>query len=111
MNILQIVSSSRISGAEKHVVVLSERLRKRGHSVCALCPPGGWVPEQLRAVGVEVIERGMHGLHCGPTALKLLRLIHERRIDLIHTHLTCATYYGYLLGRLTHLPVVSSVHV
>ncbi|MBC7525981.1 MAG: glycosyltransferase family 4 protein [Chthonomonadaceae bacterium] len=111
MNILQIVSSSRISGAEKHVVVLSERLLKRGHSITALCPPGGWLPDQLRGVGVEVVESGMHGVHVGPATMRLSRLMRERKIDLIHSHLTCATYYGYLLSRLTQRPAVSSVHV
>ncbi len=111
MNILQIVSSSRISGAEKHVVVLSERLRQRGHSVTALCPPGGWLPDQLRQAGVEVIESGMHGLHFGPAAVRLSQLIRKNKIDLIHSHLTCATYYGYLFSRLTQCPAISSVHV
>src|SRR5579862_6836093 len=49
MNILQLVSSSRTSGAEKHVAVLSDRLHKRGHNVFAACPPGEWLPDQLRA--------------------------------------------------------------
>ncbi len=33
MNILQIVSASRTGGVERHVVVLSEILRQRGHNV------------------------------------------------------------------------------
>ena len=111
MNILQIVSSSRISGAEKHVVVLSERLHQRGHSVTALCPPGGWLPDQLRNTGIGVIEQEMHGFQCGAAAAHLYRLIREQNIDLIHTHLTAATYFGYLLGRLTSRPAISSVHV
>ena len=111
MKILQIVSSSRISGAEKHVAVLSERLAQRGHEITALCPPGDWLPEQLRAVGVPVIEIPMHGLNTGPTAYRINRLIRERNFDLIHSHLTCATYYGYLMGLLTRLPVATSVHV
>lgn len=111
MKILQIVSSSRLSGAEKHVAVLSERLLQRGHSITALCPPGGWLPEQLRAANVPVLEMPMHGLSTGPTALRLSRIIREQNFDLIHSHLTCATYYGYLMGLVTRLPVATSVHV
>ena len=111
MKILQIVSSSRLSGAEKHVAVLSERLLQRGHSITALCPPGGWLPEQLRAASVPVLEMPMHGLSTGPTALRLSRIIREQKFDLIHAHLTCATYYGYLMGLVTSLPVATSVHV
>lgn len=109
MNILQIVSSSRTSGAEKHVIVLSERLQKRGHQVTALCPPGGWLPERLRAAGVAVVERPMHGKQFLPAVLSVTRS--SRRYDLIHTHLTCATYLGFMAGLLNRLPVVTSVHV
>lgn len=111
MNILQIVSSSRMSGAEKHVTVLSDRLRQRGHKVTILCPPGGWLPEQLRALEIPTLEMPMHGTRFWPTALNIARLAQDYRIDLIHTHLTCATYHGFFSGRLSRLPVVSSVHV
>jgi glycosyltransferase involved in cell wall biosynthesis len=111
MNILQIVSSSRTSGAEKHVIVLSERLQKRGHQVTALCPPGGWLPERLRAAGVDVVERRMHGGQFLPAVMSVARSSRRQRYDLIHTHLTCATYLGFMAGLVNRLPVVTSVHV
>lgn len=111
MNILQIVSSSRTSGAEKHVIVLSERLQQRGHRVTALCPPGGWLPERLRAAGVAVVERPMHGKQFMPAILSVARSSRRERYDLIHTHLTCATYLGFMAGFVNRLPVVTSVHV
>ncbi len=111
MNILQIVSSSRTSGAEKHVIVLSERLKRRGHRVTALCPPGGWLPERLRAADVAVIERPMHGGQFVPAVLSVTRSSRREHYDLIHTHLTCATYLGFMAGAMNRLPVVSSVHV
>src|SRR5690242_17963563 len=98
MNILQIVSSSRTSGAEKHVVVLSERLRQRGHQVTALCPPGGWLPEQLRSAGIPVIEKAMHGVRFVPAAREVTRWVRSQKVDLIHSHLTCATYHGFFSG-------------
>jgi len=110
MNILQIVSSSRTSGAEKHVVVLSERLRQRGHQVMALCPPGEWLPEQLRESDVPVVEMAMHGPRAWTTTRALMRFVRDRQIDVIHTHLTRATYLGFLTGLLARLPVVSTVH-
>ncbi|HZP83322.1 MAG TPA: glycosyltransferase family 4 protein [Chthonomonadaceae bacterium] len=111
MNILQIVSSSRTSGAEKHVLVLSDRLRRRGHQVTVLCPNGGWLPEQLRANGIPTLEMAMRGARSCLTAWHLPRIARERKIEVIHAHLTRAAYFGFLTSRLTHLPVVSSVHV
>lgn len=110
MNILQIVSSSRTSGAEKHVLVLSEQLRRRGHQVTVLCPPGEWLPGALRDVGVPVRVMPMHGPSSLGTLGKIVQCIREQRIDIIHTHLTCACYFGFLSGRRTGVAVVSSVH-
>lgn len=111
MNILQVISSSRTSGAEKHMVVLSEWLRHRGHNVLAVCPPGGWLPEQLREAGVPSLEMPMRGLTSTGTVLALKRIAREHQADVIHTHLTRAAYMGYFAGALSRVPVVSSVHV
>ncbi len=111
MNILQICSSSRISGAEKHVVVLSERLRQRGHTVHAICPPGGWLPDQLRAAGIPALEMDMRGLLGSCSAPRnLTRYVRDNGFDLIHAHLTRATYVGILAGRWANVPLVSSIH-
>jgi glycosyltransferase involved in cell wall biosynthesis len=110
MNILQIVSSSRISGAEKHVVVLSDRLRRRGHEVLAVCPRGDWLPGQLAGAAVPTWElkfRGPHAIRC---LTDVLRYVRHNRVDIIHAHLTKATYIGYVVGRLTGLPLISSLH-
>ena len=110
MKILQIVSSSRISGAEKHVVVLSNCLLRRGNDVLAICPRGDWLPDQLRDAGVprwELRFRGTYAIRC---LMEVLRYVRNNRVDLIHTHLTKATYIGYLVARLTGLPLISSLH-
>lgn len=111
MNILQIVSASRTGGVERHVVVLSDLLRQRGHRVTTLCPPGDWLPSQLREVGLPVQEIAMHGFPSYKVARALPQYVRDNKFDLIHSHLTRATYYAFLMGRLTRLPVVSSVHV
>lgn len=111
MNILQVISSSRTSGAEKHMVVLSEGLVRLGHSVVAVCPPGGWLTEQLRDAGIPSVEMPMHGMDSPRAIFNLQKLARENHSDLIHTHLTRATYLGYFAGVLAHVPVISTVHV
>ena len=111
MNILQVVSSSRTSGAEKHLVILSESLRKLGHNVTAVCPPGGWLSGQLREAGVPAMEIPMHGVTAVKTPFRLRDFARDNEIDLIHTHLTRATYLGYLAGKFARVPVISTVHV
>jgi glycosyltransferase involved in cell wall biosynthesis len=111
MNILQLISSARTSGAEKHLVILSERLRQRGHNVVAVCPPGGWLTGQLQAANIPSREMPMHGPRSSRTVLELRKLIREEQIDVIHSHLTRATYMGYLAGKMARTPMVSTVHV
>ena len=53
----------------------------------------------------------MRGIGGAGTLLRLVRLVREQCIDIIHTHLTRAAYYGLLLGLWTRKPVVSTVHV
>ncbi len=110
MNVLQVISSSRTSGAEKHMVVLSDRLRRRGHDVTAVCPPGGWITRQLASADVPRLEWRMHGLLAPATVVRIRSFVRQHGIEMIHTHLTRATYMGYIAGLLARVPVVSSVH-
>lgn len=111
MNVIQIVSSNRASGTESQLVVLAAWLQRRGHQVLAICPPGGWLPGRLREANVPTLEMKMHGMSLLTAAFRLRELARENQIDVIHTHLTRATYIGHLAGRLAHIPVISTVHV
>ncbi len=90
------------------MVVLSEWLQKLGHNVLVVCPPGEWLHEQLRAAGIASVEMPLHGVK---PIFQLSHLAREKRIDIIHTHLTRATYIGYFAGFLARVPVISTVHV
>lgn len=109
--ILQMVSSSATSGAERHLVLLSRMLQQQGHLVVTVCPPHNWLPEELQRAGVNTLPLPMRGAGAAMTLWRLARVVREQRMDIIHTHLTRAAYYGLLLGLLTRKPVVSTVHV
>lgn len=111
MNILQVVSSTVTSGAEKHVLLLSRTLVERGHNVMAICPPGEWLPREFESSGIQTIQMPMVGLHSFRAIRRMRRLVRQRGIDVIHTHLTRATYLGYVAGLFARVPVISSLHV
>src|ERR1700731_85364 len=110
MNVLQMNAHSYPSGGTRQMLALTEGLRQRGHQVRIACRPGGWLPAQARATGVPVLELNMHGPRCLRTLLTLMRLVHDERIDIIHTHASRAAYQGFVLGLWTHCPVAASVH-
>jgi glycosyltransferase involved in cell wall biosynthesis len=111
MRILQIISSATTSGAEKHVLNLSELLTRNGHYVELICPPGGWLGEQSRAIGIPVFESEMRGSGWGRTLGLAMRRIRESQIDVVHSHLTRATYFGAVSGLLRRRAAVATVHI
>lgn len=111
LRILQVVSSSATSGAERHVFALSKHLSGRGHHVEVVCPDGGWLSDDLRAHGLGAHTTGMRGgdwfRACGLVA----RTARRGRFDVIHSHLTRATYFGTIGGWLSRVPTVATVHI
>ncbi|MCB8932745.1 MAG: glycosyltransferase family 4 protein [Fimbriimonadaceae bacterium] len=111
LRILQVVSSSATSGAERHVFALSKHLRDRGHQVEVICPEGGWLSEDLRLAGIPAHVTEMKGRGWFQSVGLVMRLAKEQKIDVIHSHLTRATYFGSLGGLFRGVPAVATVHI
>lgn len=111
LRIAQVVSSSATSGAERHVFALSNHLTGHGHHVEVLSPHGGWLSEDLKRKGIPAHTTDMKGAGWFRTVGYLMRLIKQERIGVIHTHLTRATYFGFVAGTLRRVPVVATVHI
>jgi glycosyltransferase involved in cell wall biosynthesis len=80
--------------------------------VCCLKSIGGNPFEaELRAQGVTVINLGARNLRDVSAFRRLLRLLREERIGLIHAHLAYASIWGALAGRITGIPCVATLHV
>ncbi len=110
MNIIHVISTTRTSGTTS-VVVLAEWLRKRGHNILVVCPPGGWLPGIIKAADIPLIEVPMHGSKSFSAIFELNRIVRNFKADIIHAHLSRATYISHFAGLLSHTPVVSSIHV
>jgi glycosyltransferase involved in cell wall biosynthesis len=66
---------------------------------------------ELRDIGVPVTGLDARNLRDAAAFRRLLRLLRERRYDLVHAHLAYASIWGLLAGRLTGTPVVVTLHV
>lgn len=111
MRILQVISSSATSGAERHAFTLSLLLKQLGHSVEVVCPTQGWIAEQLPSHGIPTHPIEMKGRSTLAAHRWMLKRVNRSRYDLIHSHLTRATYLGFVSGKLRGVPLVSSVHI
>jgi glycosyltransferase involved in cell wall biosynthesis len=111
LRVLQIISSSATSGAERHVYSLSSLLQQRGHSVKVVTPSEGWLPKVLRESDIPTHVSFMKGAGWSRTMALLLREVRRNKVDVIHTHLTRAAYIGYTAGLLGRVPVITSVHI
>lgn len=110
MRIVQVISSSATSGAERHVYSLSRLLTQRGHHVEVVCPPNGWLANDLRQANIPVHTFDMKGSGWLRTTGFLAKRL-RNDFDLVHTHLTRATYFGAVAGLLTNVPAIASVHI
>jgi glycosyltransferase involved in cell wall biosynthesis len=110
MTILQVISQRHLSGAERVCLMLSESLQRRGHRVILLCKKDQDMLAEAEQRGIETRTPGLSGKFNPLVALGILRNAREVGADIIHTHLSTASQWGGVAGRLGGIPVVSHVH-
>lgn len=72
----------------------------------------GELADEAEALGIPVIALGLmdrHG-HDRRVVPALRKIMRDRRIDLVHTHLYHANLYGRLAARREGIPAIASVH-
>lgn len=110
MTILQVISQRHLSGAERVCLMLSESLQRRGHRVVLLCKKDEAMLGEAAQRGIETRTTGVSGKFNPLVALGILRIAREVHADVIHTHLSTASQWGSVAGRLGGIPVVAHVH-
>ncbi len=110
MRFLEIITPSRIGGAETHVAAITQGLRALGDEVIVFCPEGRPLVRYLRDRGIEPVTWKTRGKSDLPTVMRFVRLIRERRIAVVHTHLSSATFLGSIAARIAGVPSVATVH-
>lgn len=109
MNILQIISKNDRYGAQRVFLDQVRVLRDMGNNVVVVARGDkGYVTDSVQAMGVPCYGIPMKGLK---DIFFLRRLVKNSDIDVIHTSLDRADYFGVILSRLTQRPVVSTMHV
>jgi len=108
--ILHLVETGGPGGAEQMLVALVEHLDPtRYHSIICL-PRVGWLQSELEKRGFETVVLRQHGVLDLAWLFRIVRLVTERRVNLIHAHEFAMNAYGTLVSVLTNTPLVATVH-
>ena len=94
------------------VGVLGNLEPSRFRSIVCCIQDRGALADEVEALGVPVfaldhMQRGGYDRRVVPA---LRRLMREQKIDLVHTHLYHANFYGRIAAVLESIPVIASVH-
>jgi glycosyltransferase involved in cell wall biosynthesis len=109
MKVLQVITPSRIAGAERSTTSLCEHLARAGHEVVVACKAGHPLAEVMRGAGLEVRETHIGGKLNLAASVRLARLARAMGAEVIHTQLSTAALWGSVAGRLADVPVVAHV--
>lgn len=111
LRILQVISSSARSGAERHTVDLCRQLAVKGHQVWAAIPEGSWLEQELKENGIVTLPCHFKKAGGLSSVLMLRRAIKQHQIQVVHSHLSRATLQSAAAARLAGIKAVATVHV
>ena len=111
--LLWLVDSLGAGGAEALVVTFAQGIDRTQHQLFVACLSGadGVNAQRLHDEGVPVTDLRARNLRDAGAFRRLLALIREQRIELIHAHLTYSAIWSAIASRLTGVPAIASLHV
>ncbi len=104
-----VVSGTRVNGVLTYCRELAKHLTTSGHEVFIVTRSGSWLLQEqnkLPAVSYSVCE-----LNRNPWELRrFAKFVRSKRIDIVHTHMSRANFFGVLLKLFCRVPVVATAH-
>ena len=108
-NILQIIATLDIGGAERQLVELVKRLDRNKYNVSVCCiTRGGPLEEDLKKLGIEYHILYKRFKFDFTVIFRLTRLIRRGKIDLVHTWMFTSNTWGRIAAKFTNVSVVMS---
>lgn len=107
INLLHIISTLEIGGAEKQVVTLLKHLDKEKYRIILCCRhSGGPLEKEIKNEDVEIVILRMRLRYIFFAMFKLIRLMKKEKIQIVHTHLYSDHLWGRIAARIAGVPVI-----
>ncbi|WP_372882183.1 glycosyltransferase [Psychromonas sp.] len=107
MNILMALSQLQVTGAEVYAVEIANRLMKKGHNLFFVSDT---LTKKTDAKFIELAFNKRNPLQRVGHVIKLIRIIKENKIDLIHAHSRASAWSVEIACKLTNTAFVTSIH-
>ncbi len=107
IKVLHLIGTLSPGGAERNLYYLAPNFAKSefSYSICCLMRKGS-MAEEIENYGVPVYELGFRRRYTIQTILKLKRLLKEKQITILHTHLFEPGFIGRIAAWLAGTPVI-----
>lgn len=91
---------------------LSKRMDKDKYEILACCMrKGGPYEENLRDLGLQVKNFNMKGVLDVRVIFKIAKFIRENKVDIVHTSIRLADWYGRVSAKVAGVPLIfSTIH-
>jgi len=109
LNVLQLTTDSKIGGAENVVLWLARGINKKifNISICCLAPKGPLFDEANKE-GIAIYSLELKYWWDLFKAFKLIKLLKDKQIHILHSHLFHANILSRIIGRLAGVPIIIS---
>jgi glycosyltransferase involved in cell wall biosynthesis len=109
VKVVQLVSGTGLNGAVRHCHELTLQLVDRGIPVVLAHKPGAWIAKNKIPDGVELLETTFRRTRSELS--RMAQQLRTRQVDVIHSHMSSAHFFGVLLARLHGFRSVATSHM
>jgi glycosyltransferase involved in cell wall biosynthesis len=109
LRVLELLVSTGLGGGPTHVRDLVAGLPREEFALVVAGPAGGPHEQEFRALGADFVDIRADRLSVG-VLLRVIRLVRQRRIQIIHSHGRGAGLYGRIAAQLTGAVAIHTFH-
>lgn len=110
LNILHVYDYMKLGGAETHIITLASELSRRGENLYIAASDGPAV-EMLRQYNIPFFNLNLNDTELQlESILELIKLIRNKKIDIIHAHPFNSQIVSAIAGAVTNTPVITTIH-